>query len=458
MKPKILVADDEIGVRELFKELLKEDYDVVFATNGVEAIDMIERYEPEVMLLDIRMPKKDGIEVLNEINEKGLSVITIIVTADRDINSAIKAMKLGAYDYVVKPFENDKILQIIKNAFEKSNLEKTVKTLKKEVIRHYGFENIVGQSKKMQEVYEMINKVLDNDSTVLITGESGTGKEIIARAIHYNGLRKDGPFIAVDCASIPETLIESELFGHEKGAYTGALRRKIGKFELANKGTLFLDEIGNLKMDIQAKLLRVLQEREFTRVGGNENIEVDVRIIAATNANLEALMREGKFREDLFYRLNVVPINLPPLRERKDDIPLLVHHFLDIYNKEFNKKVTISQKVIDYFLEYQWPGNIRELENTIQRLVVTSDMPVIKVEDLPENIKRLGEAKREEGVTVGMTLDEAEKYLIKETLISNNFNITQTAKMLGITRKTLHNKLSKYKIALKSKSEENEPE
>ncbi len=452
MKPKILIADDEIGVRELFKELLKDEYTVILATNGVETIEKIENEGPEVMLLDIRMPKKDGLEILNEINERKLPIITIIVTADRDINSAIKAMKLGAYDYVVKPFENDKILKIIKNAFEKSHLEKTVKTLKKEVIKYYGFENIVGQSKQMQDVYELINKVLDNDSTVLITGESGTGKELIARAIHYNGLRKDGPFVVVDCASIPETLIESELFGHEKGAYTGALKRKIGKFELANKGTLFLDEIGNLKLDIQAKLLRVLQEREFTRVGSNEKIQVDVRIIAATNADLQILMSEGKFREDLFYRLNVVPIKLPPLRERKDDIPLLVQHFLKKFNEQFNKDVSISQKVIDYFLKYPWHGNVRELENTIQRLVVTSDQPVIKVKDLPENIKRLGEEKKEEGITVGMRLDEAEKYLIEKTLIANNFNMSKTAKILGVTRKTLHNKLSKYKIDIKPTS------
>ncbi|MBN1897140.1 MAG: sigma-54-dependent Fis family transcriptional regulator [Spirochaetes bacterium] len=451
MKRKILVADDEIGVRELFKELLKDDYKVSFATNGEEAIDMIEKDLPEVVLLDIRMPKKDGLEVLQEVKDRDISIIIIIITADRDLNSAIKAMKLGAYDYVVKPFENDKILKIIQNAFEKSDLEKTVKTLKKEITKQYSFKNIIGQGKNMQKVYEVINKVINNDSTVLLTGESGTGKEIVARSIHYNGHRKEGPFVAVDCASIPETLIESELFGHEKGSYTGALKRKIGKFEMAHRGTIFLDEIGNLKMDIQAKLLRVLQEREFSRVGGNEKIQVDVRIIAATNANLEGLINKGVFREDLFYRLNVVPFKLPPLRERKEDIPLLIQHFLRIFNKEFNKNITLSPKVIDYFIKYPWPGNVRELENNIQRIVVTADHNVIKLDDMPDSIKRMGE-KKSDGIKAGMKLDEAEKYLITETLVANNFNMSKTSKILGVTRKTLHNKIARYKIKTRPKT------
>ncbi len=451
MKSKILIADDEIGVRELFKELLKDEYEVILASDGADTIKKIDKYFPEVMLLDIRMPKKDGLEVLSIIHDREIPIVPIIVTADRDINSAIKAMKLGAYDYIVKPFENDKVLKIIKNAFEKQNLEKTVKNLKKEVIRYYGFNNIIGQSKPMQEVYEIMNKVLDNDSTVLITGKSGTGKELIAKAIHFNGIRKDKIFVAVDCASIPETLIESELFGHEKGSYTGALKQKIGKFELANNGTIFLDEIGNLKLDIQAKLLRVLQEREFSRIGGNQKLTVDVRIIAATNAKLEELIKQGLFREDLYYRLNVVPIHLPSLKERADDIPLLIQHFLKKFNQSFNKKVSISQKAIDYFMKYSWPGNVRELENTVQRLVVTASRNVIDVADLPEQIRRLGEEKLESGIKVGMKLNEAEKYLIKETLISNNYNISKTAQMLGVTRKTLHNKINKYKIGLKSK-------
>jgi len=387
MKSKILIADDEIGVRELFKELLKDEYEVILASDGADTIKKIDKYFPEVMLLDIRMPKKDGLEVLSIIHDREIPIVPIIVTADRDINSAIKAMKLGAYDYIVKPFENDKVLKIIKNAFEKQNLEKTVKNLKKEVIRYYGFNNIIGQSKPMQEVYEIMNKVLDNDSTVLITGKSGTGKELIAKAIHFNGIRKDKIFVAVDCASIPETLIESELFGHEKGSYTGALKQKIGKFELANNGTIFLDEIGNLKLDIQAKLLRVLQEREFSRIGGNQKLTVDVRIIAATNAKLEELIKQGLFREDLYYRLNVVPIHLPSLKERADDIPLLIQHFLKKFNQSFNKKVSISQKAIDYFMKYSWPGNVRELENTVQRLVVTASRNVIDVADLPEQIR-----------------------------------------------------------------------
>jgi len=452
MKPKILVADDEIGVTELFKELLKDEYDVIIATNGKDALKLIEEENPALAILDIRMPQKNGLEVLTEINERKIPITVIIVTADKDVNSAIRAMKLGAYDYVIKPFENDKILKIIQNAYEKIKLENEVKVLRSEVRKFSGFENIIGQSKSMQKVYEIMNKVLDNDSTVLIIGESGTGKELVARAIHYNGIRKEHSFIAVDCAAIPESLIESELFGHEKGAFTGALQRKIGKFELANKGTLFLDEIGNLKPDIQAKLLRVLQEREFNRVGGNEKIKVDVRIISATNADLESLMKEGKFREDLYYRLNVVPIYLPPLRERKDDIPLLTKFFLEKFNREYNKNTSIAPSVIDYFLKYNWPGNVRELENVIRRLVVMTNSNLIDVNDLPENIT--GRISIEEKISIGnLTIEEMEKRLIIETLKNNKFNISKTAKILGITRKTLHNKMSKYNINVKSLKE-----
>ena len=296
----------------------------------------------------------------------------------------------------------------------------------------------------MQEIYKQINNVLDNDAVVLITGESGTGKELIARAVHFNGKRKNYPFIPVDCASIPETLIESELFGHEKGAYTGALNKKIGKFELSNCGTIFLDEIGNLKMEVQSKLLRILQEQEFTRVGGNEKIKVDVRIISATNAVLEDLIKEKKFREDLFYRLNVVPINLPPLRTRKDDLPLLTQHFLNIYNKKFKKELTISKDAMNYFNHYKWPGNVRELENTIQRLVLTCSSNMITAADIPDNITQIENDDITSKIKPGITLDNAEKIVIKESLIANNLNISKTAKILGVTRKTLHNKLDKY--------------
>lgn len=443
MKEKILIADDEIGIRELLHELLKDNYEVTTAEDGEEAILKIAQMQPDLILLDIRMPKKTGLDVLQYLKDNNIDTRAIIVTADRDLNSAIKAMKLGAYDYVVKPFENEKIITMIKNALKSHQLEKEVKLLKQEIEKQYNFNNIIGQSKAMQSVYELINKVLDNDTTVLITGESGTGKEVIAKAIHYNSKRKDYPFIAVDCASIPETLIESELFGHEKGAYTGATNRKKGKFEIANKGTLFLDEIGNLRLDVQAKLLRVLQEKEIYRVGGNERIKVNVRIIAATNADLEKLIKEGKFREDLYYRLNVVPIKLPPLRERKDDIPLLIQHFLNKYNKEYNKNVKFNNEVIKILYDYPWPGNVRELENLVQRMVVISTSPIITVNDLPQNIISTTNITSDI-IKPGMSLDDVEKIFILETLKKFNFNLSKTAKILGITRKTLHNKIDKY--------------
>jgi len=444
MKYSILIADDEIGIRELLKELFKEKYNIFIADNGEKAIKIIDHEKPDVVLLDIRMPKKNGIEILEYISKKKLNIKSIMITADKDINTAIKAMKLGAFDYVVKPFENEKIYNLVKNAIEKTFLEKEVEHLRTELKKQYSFESIIGQSREMQEIYKQINNVIDNDVVVLITGESGTGKELIARAIHYNGKRKDYPFVPVDCATIPETLIESELFGHEKGAYTGAMNKKIGKFELANHGSIFLDEIGNLRMEVQAKLLRVLQEKEFSRVGGNDKINIDVRVISATNADLEQLIKEKKFREDLFYRLNVVPIHIPPLRNRKDDIALLIQHFLNFYNEKYKKNIEISKPVLTYFNSYKWPGNVRELENTVQRLVLTASSDVISINDIPKNIMQ-DNGKETKKIKSGMSLGDAESFLIKDTLIANNLNISKTAKILGITRKTLHNKIEKNK-------------
>lgn len=444
MKYTILIADDEIGIRELLKELLKNKYNILLAENGEQTIKTLNKENPDIVILDIRMPKKNGIEVLEHIKNKNLRAIPIIITADKDIQTAINAMKLGAFDYVVKPFENEKIFNLVKNAIEKLSLKNEIEYLKTELKKQYSFENIIGISNEMEEVYKQVNNVLDNDAIVLITGESGTGKELIARAIHFNGKRKDYPFIPVDCASIPETLIESELFGHEKGSYTGALNKKIGKFELSNKGTIFLDEIGNLTTVVQSKLLRILQEQELTRVGGNEKINVDVRIISATNADLKKLIKEKKFREDLFYRLNVVPIILPPLRERTGDIQILTQYFLDTYNNKYNKNYKISKKVMDIFNNYYWPGNVRELENIIQRLVLTCPQTIIDVSNLPDNILQIEDKKESFNIEPGITLDKSEKILIKETLMANNLNISKTAKILGITRKTLHNKLDKY--------------
>ncbi len=455
MKYTILIADDEIGIRELLNELFKDEYNILIAENGEKAIKLIDKENPDLCILDIRMPKKNGIQILEHIKKKEINTKPIIITADKDVNTAIKAMKLGAFDYIVKPFENEKIDILVKNAVGKVYLEKEVEYLRTELKKQYSFKNIIGDSKLMEEVYKQVNNVINNDAVVLITGESGTGKELIARAIHFNGKRKNYPFVPVDCASIPETLIESELFGHEKGSYTGALNKKIGKFELANHGTIFLDEIGNLKMDVQAKLLRILQEKEFDRVGGNEKIKVSVRIISATNADLEKLIKEGRFRDDLFYRLNVVPVQLPPLRERKEDISLLLHHFLGIFNKKYKKKIKIAKDVMKYLDSYKWPGNIRELENTVQRLILTCTTDMISPSDLPNNIKKL-DAKDSMDIKAGMSLEKAEAVFIKETLIKSNLNISKASKVLGVTRKTLHNKIDRSKeLAKLLKSKKN---
>jgi len=449
MKPTILVADDELGIRELLVELLQDIYNVTTAQNGLEAYDLLKKEKFDLILLDLRMPKMTGLEVIKKIHDEKIPTTVICVTADKDINSAIHAIKLGAFDYVVKPFDNDKMLVLIKNALEKSQLQKQVQYLKNEISTKYSFKNIIGTSRAMQKIYSTINKVINNNSTVLITGESGTGKELIARAIHYNGHRQNGPFIAVDCASIPDTLIENELFGHEKGAFTGANVRQIGKFELANKGSLFLDEIGNLRLDIQAKLLRVLQEFEITRVGGNKRINVDIRIIAATNANLEKKISEGSFREDLYYRLNVVNIKLPPLRKREEDIVLLTNAFTEQYNKEFHKNEKMTKEVLDLFLAYKWPGNVRELKNTVQRLVLISESEQITPDLLDKKFIKTTSPNSSSIIKVGMSMEEAELALIRETIKSTNHNLSKTARILGITRKTLHNKINRYPELLK---------
>ncbi len=443
MKKRILIADDESNVRELFTELFEDDYKVIQAEDGKHALDILKSESVDLLILDLKMPRMGGMEVLEELQRRNAEVLTIVVTADKDIKTAVRAMKLGAYDYIIKPFDIEKARILMTNALEKITLKEEIRGLRQAMEHKYGFDDIIGTSKAMQSVYQIIQKVINNDSTILITGNSGTGKELIAHAIHYNSHRRDYPFIAVDCASIPETLIENELFGHEKGAFTGAMSRKIGKFELSNKGTLFLDEIGNLRMDVQAKLLRVLQEFEIERVGGSTTIKIDVRIIAATNANLEKMIREGAFREDLYYRLNVVPIQLPALRERREDIPLLLKYFMDIYQKEFNKKTVLSQEAIDYLTTYEWVGNVREMKNMIQRIVLMSEKTIIQPEDLPQQVREK-EIVNTERISAGMTLEEMEKILIRETILKNNHNLSKSARVLGITRKTLHNKLKKH--------------
>ena len=371
LKDKILVADDEQSMREFLDIMLKkEGYKVSLASNGEEVIKLIEKDIFDLVLMDIRMPRLDGISTLKKIKAISPETIVIMITAYASADTAIKAMKEGAYDYITKPFKVEEIKLIIKNALEKKNLQKENILLKQVVRDRYHFENIIGQSSKMLDLYKLLEKVAPTKTNILITGESGTGKELVAKAIHYNSPRKEKPFVTLNCGAIPESLIESELFGHMKGAFTDAIATKKGLFEVADEGTIFLDEISELPLLMQVKLLRVLQDREFKRVGGTEDIRVDVRIISATNKDLEEAVREKRFREDLFYRLNVIQIKLPPLRERREDIPLLAMHFLKKYSEELNKNIlTISPEALRILLNYDYPGNVRELQNIIERAV-----------------------------------------------------------------------------------------
>ena len=449
--PNILVVDDEINVIESFKRLLEDDYKVLTATNGEEALEKIEKENLDIVLLDIRMPEMDGIEVLRRIREMSENVDVIVVTAVNTMRTAIEAMKLGAYDYITKPFEVDEVIISINKALEKRCLAREVSYLRSEVAKPVKFDNIIGTSEKMRQVYEIVSEMTKNDPTVLIHGESGTGKELFARAIHFNGLRKDKPFIAVDCASIPENLLESELFGHEKGAFTDATSQKLGRFELANQGTLFLDEIGNLKPDMQGKILRVLQEREIQRVGGVKTIKIDVRIISATNVDLKKAIKEEKFREDLYYRLNVVPIELPSLRERKEDIPLLARYFLEIFSREFGKKIKdITPEAMEFLMNYRWPGNVRELRNVIERLVALAKEEVISHKGLPLDILLTVKTEEnnigEEGMLLKGAREQFEKQFILGVLEKVNWNQTEAAEILGIHRNTLMLKMQNLGI------------
>lgn len=449
--PNILVVDDEINVIESFKRLLEDDYKVLTATSGEEALEKIEKENLDIVLLDIRMPEMDGIEVLRRIREMSENVDVIVVTAVSTMRTAIEAMKLGAYDYITKPFEVDEVIISINKALEKRCLAREVSYLRSEVARPVKFDNIIGTSEKMRQVYEIVSEMTKNDATVLIHGESGTGKELFARDIHFNGLRKDKPFIAVDCASIPENLLESELFGHEKGAFTDATSQKLGRFELANHGTLFLDEIGNLKPDMQGKILRVLQEREIQRVGGVKTIKIDVRIISATNVVLKKAIKEEKFREDLYYRLNVVPIELPSLRERKEDIPLLARYFLKIFSREFGKKIKdITPEAMEFLMNYRWPGNVRELRNVIERLVALTKEDVISRKRLPLDILLTVKTEEnnigEEGMLLKGAREQFEKQFILGVLEKVNWNQTEAAEILGIHRNTLMLKMQNLGI------------
>ena len=450
VRPVVLVVDDDPGVRASFQLVLDQDYEVVEAAAGRQALELLAGRQVDLVLLDIRLPEMDGIEVLERIKALDEGIEVILVTAVRTVRTAVAAMKLGAFDYLTKPFEDEELLTLVRRALDKRSLEREVTFLRSELERNRGFDDLVGQHPEMQKLYRLVAQVALSSTTVLITGESGTGKELIARAIHQQGPRRDRPFVPVNPAALSDTLIESELFGHEKGAFTGAYQRKLGRFELAESGTLFLDEIGSLKPDLQVKLLRVLQEREFERVGGTRPIRVDARIIVATNIDLRQAVATGAFRGDLYYRLNVMPIAVPPLRERQEDIPLLAEHFMRRYSRQLNRRVQgLTPAAHAALRAYAWPGNVRELQNVMERVVGLVEAPVIDVDDLPLDLLLPGPrppAADVADVSLNQATEDFERQTALRALERAGWNISQAARLLGIHRNSLKGKIARWGV------------
>jgi len=451
-KNTILVVDDDKGHRTMLKTLLSGwGYGVTEADDGSIAIQTARDNPFDLVLMDIRMIKVSGLEALSQIKAYNPAIPIIIMTAYSSVETAVEALKKGAYDYLTKPLDFDELRLTMERAMDHTHLKEENRLLRASLGEKFDRQNIIGNSRGMIDLFETIAQVAPSEATVLITGESGTGKELIAGAIHYNSERKDGPFVKVNCAALTETLLESELFGHEKGSFTGAHRRKDGQFSLANGGTLLLDEVSEMPLSMQVKLLRVIQEREFTRVGGEEVIRVDVRIIAATNKDLAEEIAAGRFREDLFYRLNVVTLQMPPLRERKDDIPLLAQHFLETFAKKNRKTIKgFTPQAMARLLSYDWPGNMRELMNAVERMVVLSRADYVDEPDLPPGILDQSGEKAEipgpQDLPADLPLEEVEKASILKTLQSAGGNKSEAARRLGITRRTLHQKLKKYGV------------
>ncbi len=438
-KTEILVVDDESIVRESLHDWLDSvGYKVVTAESGEEALRIIQQKKIKIMLADLIMPGINGIELMKKAKEIVPAISTVIITAHGTIQTAITAIREGAYDYVEKPFCPEKVELLIKNLVEHHDLIEENISLRRKVEEKYHFEGIIAKSPKMLKIFELIKTIAPTTATVLIIGETGTGKEVIARAIHHQSQRRNKPFIATSCAALPESLLESELFGHEKGSFTGAVERKKGKFEAGDRGTLFLDEIGEINANTQVHLLRALEEKKITRVGGNEEIEVDVRVISATNRDLRSMVKQEKFREDLYYRLNVVTIDLPLLKDRREDILPLAHHFLKKYTEENKKSIKkFSSEVVKFMLNYSWPGNVRELENMIERGVILSKANSITLDELPQDIIHPSPVE-------GKTIEAVERNHIINVLEETKGNITKAAEILGIRRMTLYNKLKKY--------------
>jgi DNA-binding NtrC family response regulator len=465
MRKRILIADDEeIVIRSCVRILSEEKYQIDTVSDGLEAIEQIAESEYDMLILDIMMPKMTGMEVLQRVKETHPDVDVIMITGLNEIETAVQAMKLGAFDYLPKPFDPEELELVVERAFERRQLLQENVNLKKEVSARYSFENIIGSSPPMQNVYRLIARCAPTNSTVMLRGESGTGKELIARAIHFNSLRKDSPFITVDCASLSENLLESELFGHVKGSFTGAVANKKGLLEEAHGGTLFLDEIGNISMSTQAKLLRFIQEKEFKAVGDTKMRTVNIRLITATNKDLEGMVGEGTFRDDLYYRINIFPIEIPPIRERRDDIPALAFHFLNQFNKEMDRKVTeFSAGAMNLLMNHDWPGNVRELENVVHRAVILASDDIIRQAHLvnildmqpladmnvprtSEELKNIKKAARQKSV------ETVEKLFILGALKRNGWSVTASAEETGMQRTNFQALMKKYDIRIRGKS------
>ncbi|MCI0428042.1 MAG: sigma-54 dependent transcriptional regulator [Nitrospiraceae bacterium] len=465
MKKRVLLIDDEARVRASLKAVLEPTYETIQASDAQEGLELFRKEAPHLVLLDVILPGTDGLSVLQSIRAEDRTAPVIMLTGTKSVKTAVDAMKFGAADYLSKPFDVEELRIVVERALNDQELQQEVKQLRAQVVRRYAFHNLIGKSPSMQEIYTKIEQVADSRTTVLIAGESGTGKELVAKALHYNSGRRERRFIALNCAALPETLIESELFGHEKGSFTDATTRRVGQFELANTGTLFLDEIGDLSAMTQAKLLRVLQEREFTRVGGVQSIKVDVRIVAATNQNLEELVRKGQFREDLYYRINVIALYLPPLRERGEDVPLLAKHFLAKRIEEDNRPPQeFSKDAVDLLTRYPWPGNVREMENIIEQAFIWSKgSDTITPEHLPAILKNdtRSSSLRDDTLAGRLSLEKAvmefEREIILDALKRTNYIQTHAASLLGISRRMLKYRMDTLGIGRPDQEVSTEP-
>jgi len=454
MKTSILIVDDDKTTRDGLERALRGRYDVVLAESGERALEILGAGPVRILLSDVRMPGMDGLTLMKRALAQNPDTICILLTAYGNVETAVEAMKLGAYDFLMKPVNLDHLDLLLKRAVRSSEMESENVSLREQLDNKYGMESLVGNSPVMHQLFETIRQAAPTQATVLVQGESGTGKELVAHAVHRLSSRSKCPFVAVHCAALSPTLLESELFGHEKGAFTGAVARRQGRFELADGGTLFLDEISEIDKSVQVKLLRVLEERKFERVGGSETVEVDIRLIVATNRRLKDLVDAGKFREDLFFRLDVVNINLPPLRDRMDDVPLLCTHFLREFNEKNDKRIEgLTPDAMNMLLAYPWPGNVRELRNTVEKMVVLSHSNRLSARDIPPNIR---EAVKGAGGLPGRdmpahaispeSMADAEKKMILQALKKSGDNITKAAQMLGISRRTIHRKLKQYQV------------